>query len=56
VRPWARFRVDETGIYYRLGTRAASTPSGFSPGQSIFNNYLLRTKINYQFSKELSLR
>jgi len=56
VRPWARFRVDETGIYYRLGTRAASTPSGFNSGQSIFNNYLLRTKVNYQFSKELSLR
>jgi hypothetical protein len=56
VRPSARFRVDETGIYYRLGTREASTPSGFSDGQSVFNNYLLRTKVNYQFSKELSLR
>src|SRR5438477_4713450 len=56
VRPSARFRVDETGIYYRLGTRAGSTPAGFAPGQSIFNNYLLRTKVNYQFTKELSLR
>jgi len=25
-------------------------------GQSIFNNYLNRTKLNYQFTKELSLR
>ncbi len=56
VRPSSRFRIDETGIYYRLGTRAGSTPAGFAPGQSIFNNYLLRTKVNYQFSKELSLR
>jgi hypothetical protein len=56
VRPSARFRIDETGIYYRLGTREASTPAGFTPGQSIFNNYLLRTKVNYQFTKELSLR
>ena len=56
VRPSARFRVDETAIYYRLGTRDASTPSGFTPGQAVFNNYLLRTKVNYQFSKELSLR
>ena len=56
VRPSARFRVDETGIYYRLGTRDGSTPAGFRPGQSIFNNYLLRTKVNYQFTKELSLR
>jgi hypothetical protein len=56
VRPLSRFRIDETAIYYRLGTRAGSTPAGFSPGQSIFNNYLLRTKVNYQFTKELSLR
>src|ERR1700756_3508717 len=56
VRPSARFRVDETAIYYRLGTRTDSTPAGFRPGQSIFNNYLLRSKVNYQFSKELSLR
>ena len=56
VRPSARFRVDETGIYYRLGTRSASTPANFAPGHSIFNNYLFRTKVNYQFTKELSLR
>jgi Domain of unknown function (DUF5916) len=56
VRPSSRFRIDETGIYYRLGTRAGSTPTDFTPGQSIFNNYLLRTKFNYQFTKQLSLR
>jgi hypothetical protein len=56
VRPSARFRFDETGIFYRLGTRAASTPTAFTSGQAIFNNYLLRTKVNYQFTKELSLR
>jgi hypothetical protein len=26
------------------------------PGQSVFNNYLNRAKLNYQFTKELSLR
>ncbi|HJZ63180.1 MAG TPA: DUF5916 domain-containing protein [Candidatus Acidoferrum sp.] len=56
VRPSARFRVDETAIYYRLGTRESSTPAGFDPGHPIFNNYLLRTKVNYQFTRELSLR
>jgi hypothetical protein len=56
VRPSSRFRVDEAGIYYRLGTRDGSTPAGFSPGQAIFNNYLLRSKMNYQFTKQLSLR
>jgi hypothetical protein len=56
LRPSSRFRLDESLIYYRLGTRAGSTPPPFSPGQSIFNNYLNRTKLNYQFTKELSLR
>ena len=56
LRPSSRFRLDETLIYYRLGTRAGSTPPLFTPGQSIFNNYLNRTKLNYQFTKELSLR
>jgi len=48
LRPSSRFRMDETLIYYRLGTLPA--------GQSIFNNYLNRAKVNYQFTKELSLR
>jgi len=56
VRPSARFRIDETAIYYRLGTRNGSTPAPFDPGHPVFNNYLLRTKFNYQFTRALSLR
>jgi Domain of unknown function (DUF5916) len=56
LRPSARFRLDETLIYYRLGTRAGWTTPPFTPGQSVFNNYLHRAKLNYQFTKELSLR
>jgi uncharacterized protein DUF5916 len=56
LRPSSRFRLDETLIYYRLGTRDGSEPLPFSPGQSVFNNYLNRAKLNYQFTKELSLR
>src|SRR6266699_507606 len=56
LRPSSRFRLDDTLIYYRLGTRPGWTAPPFSPGQSIFNNYLNRTKVNYQFTKELSLR
>lgn len=56
LRPTSRFRLDQTYIYSRLGTRDRSTPPGFAPGHSIFNNHLLRSKMNYQFSKELSLR
>jgi hypothetical protein len=56
LRPSSRFRLDETLIYYRLGTRAGWVTPPFSPGQSVFNNYLNRTKLNYQFTRELSLR
>jgi hypothetical protein len=56
LRPSSRFRLDEMLIYYRLGTRAGWTTAPFSPGQSVFNNYLNRVKLNYQFTKELSLR
>jgi len=56
LRPSSRFRLDETLIYYRLGTRDGSVPLPFSPGQNVFNNYLNRAKLNYQFTKELSLR
>jgi Domain of unknown function (DUF5916) len=56
LRPSARFRFDETLIYSRLGTRSGWTTPPFTPGQSIFNNYLNRAKLNYQFTKELSLR
>ena len=56
LRPSSRFRLDETLIYYRLGTRAGWTTPPFAPGQSVFNNYLNRAKLNYQFTKELSLR
>jgi hypothetical protein len=56
LRPSSRLRLDETLIYNRLGTRDGWVTPPFSPGQSIFNNYLNRTKLNYQFTKELSLR
>jgi len=56
LRPSSRFRLDETLIYYRLGTRAGAVAPPFSGGQSVFNNYLNRAKLNYQFTKELSLR
>jgi len=56
LRPSSRFRFDETYLFTRLGTRDGSTPAGFAPGHSIFNNHLMRSKLNYQFTKEFSLR
>lgn len=49
LQPGPRLRVDETYLYSRLDT----------PGQdksAIFNNHILRSKFNYQFTREASLR
>ncbi len=47
LRPSSRFRLSQTYLYTRLGRRE---------GGSIFNNHILRTKVNYQFTRPLSLR
>jgi hypothetical protein len=46
LRPNARLRLDESYIYSGLGTGT----------QSIFNNHIVRSKVNYQFNKAASLR
>jgi hypothetical protein len=54
LRPVRRLRVDETYYFTRLGS-----PINPAPGQSdatIFNNHIFRTKINFQFTRALSLR
>ncbi len=56
VRPAPRLRFDQTYIYSRLGTFQASTSPGGPASASIFNNHLLRSKVNYQFTRALSLR
>jgi hypothetical protein len=56
LRPSPRVRFGETYIYSRLVTRDGSTPAGFASGTSIFSNHILRSKLNYQFNRELSLR
>jgi hypothetical protein len=56
LRPSSRFRFDQTYIYSRLGTRNPSTEPFFTAGQNIFNNHLMQTKVNYQFTREFSLR
>lgn len=46
LRPTPRMRLDETWIHSRLTTAAAS----------VFNNHILRSKLNYQFTREFALR
>ena len=45
-RPLARLLLDETYIYSRLSQSSSS----------IFNNHIVRSKVNYQFTRALSLR
>ena len=45
-RPLSRLLIDETYLYSRLS----------QPSASIFNNHIVRSKVNYQFTRALSLR
>jgi hypothetical protein len=56
LRASPRLRFDESYYYSRLGAQREWLPNpGLTPG-AIFNNHILRSKVNYQFSRELSLR
>jgi len=48
-RPFSGLLLDETYIYSHLGTRT-------SDHRSIFDNHIVRSRANYQFTRELSLR
>jgi len=42
-------------VYYtRLATRSGTGVPGAVPGQVIFTNHLIRSKINYQFTRDYS--
>jgi hypothetical protein len=49
LQPGARLRINETYLYSQLTSKG-------SDATTIFNNHILRTKANYQFTRELSLR
>ncbi|HEY3103583.1 MAG TPA: DUF5916 domain-containing protein, partial [Pyrinomonadaceae bacterium] len=55
LRPTARASFYQSYIYRRLATSNNSLAFA-GTGTSIFNNHLLRSKINYQFTRKLSLR
>jgi hypothetical protein len=56
LRPQPRMRMD--GIYYytRLATDPGKLPSASLPNGDIFTNHLIRSKINYQFTRDYSFR
>lgn len=56
LRLHPQLRVEQTYIYSRLSTEKESAPSGVPAQASIFNNHIVRSKVNYQFTRALSLR
>jgi hypothetical protein len=56
LRATPRLRFDESYNLSRLKAQREWLPDpAIAPG-AIFNNHILRSKVNYQFSRELSLR
>ncbi len=53
LRPDPHTRIEETYLYSGLKTDAES---GLPGGTSIFNNHILRSKVNYQFNRKTSVR
>jgi hypothetical protein len=51
-RPAARLRLDHTLLYERLTAR----PGGAGPAERVYRDRIVREKVNYQFSRALSLR
>ena len=56
LRPTSRLRLDETYFFSRLATGPGSSLPEVTKPALVYRNDLLRTRINYQFSKALSLR
>lgn len=53
-RPTPRLRLDQTYFFTRLGTHDGFL--GSTGTATVFTNHLSRTKLNYQFTRALSLR
>ena len=54
LRPTSRLQLDEKYIYSHLESRLGRPPA--TAATTIYNNHIVRSKVNYQFSRELSLR
>jgi len=54
VRPTPRLRLDETYIYSHLRARSGWDFTESTP--SVYTNHIARSKVNYQFTREFSLR
>jgi hypothetical protein len=56
LRPQPHLRLDEMYYYTRLANIPALLPSAAQAAGTIFTNHLIRSKINYQFTRDYSFR
>jgi len=56
LRPTSHLRMDEIYYYTRLATLPGQLPLTSLPQGTIFTNHLIRSKINYQFTRDYSFR
>ncbi|HEU4391403.1 MAG TPA: DUF5916 domain-containing protein, partial [Blastocatellia bacterium] len=56
LRVAPQWRFEQTYIYDRLGTGQGLAQPEVPENTPIFNNHIFRSKLNYQFTRELSLR
>jgi len=54
--PKPQIKVEESYIYNALTTNSESGVPDVPPGTTIYNNHIVRSKVNYQFNREMSLR
>ena len=55
-RPDKRFRLDNYYYYTRLATGAGGQAAAGTGRRTVFDNHLARIKLNYQFTRALSIR
>ena len=55
-RPRPRLSLGESYIYSRLAATREWLPDAALPTGAIFNNHILRSKVNYQFTRKISPR
>ena len=56
LRPFSRLRLDQSYLYSSLSTSDDSLLPPGTPRGRIFTDHILRTRVNYQFTRELSAR
>ena len=56
LRPTAQLKWEQSYLYSRLATMPGGVPESITGQPVVFTDHILRSKVNYQFNREFSLR